>query len=246
MGRVALVTGASRGIGAAIAEELAAAGFRVLINYSRDEAGAEGVLARIKDAGGEAQLLRCSVTEEAALRLAIGAAGFSRLDLLVNNAGILRDELVVQAEQEMWRRVVLTNFIGSLTAYRASERGLRESMIPGSSQWPRFPRLQAARGSRATRLQKRCFWSGASRWPPSARRPELPSPPCLPAPCLPKWSGATPFYSDPKAKNIIPMRRFGEPQDIAKIVRFLAEAPATLVNGCNWVADGGFTLSPKA
>ncbi len=246
MGRVALVTGASRGIGAAIAEELAAAGFRVLINYSRDEAGAEGVLARIKDAGGEAQLLRCSVTEEAALRLAIGAAGFSRLDLLVNNAGILRDELVVQAEQEMWRRVVLTNFIGSLTAYRASERGLRESDDPRVISMASISAFAGGKGQSSYAASKAMLLEWSKQMAAKREETGITFAAVSPGPVLTEMVRSTPFYSDPKAKNIIPMRRFGEPQDIAKIVRFLAEAPATLVNGCNWVADGGFTLSPKA
>jgi 3-oxoacyl-[acyl-carrier protein] reductase len=246
MSRVALVTGASRGIGAAIAEELAAADYHVLINFSRDGAGAESVLRRIQDAGGDAELFRCSVTDEAAVRQAIRTANISRLDLLVNNAGILHDSLIIQAEPEMWRSVIVTNFIGSLTMYRATECILRESDDARVTSIASISAFAGGKGQSSYAASKAMLLEWSNQMAMQREETGITFTTLSPGPVLTEMVRSAAFYSDPKAKNIIPMRRFGEPLDIAKIVRFIAEAPAALINGCNWIADGGFTLSPKS
>ena len=120
-GRVALVTGAGRGIGEAIARTLAAAGARVAV-LSRTEANAQQVAHQIREAGGEAMAITADVSEASAVEKAIETLleRWERLDILVNNAGITRDTLLLRMKDEDWDRVLEVNLRGAFIATRAA------------------------------------------------------------------------------------------------------------------------------
>jgi 3-oxoacyl-[acyl-carrier protein] reductase len=119
--QVAIVTGAARGIGRAIARELAAQGARVLINYQHSADAARATAAEITAAGGEASVYQASVTDASAVQAMVAAchARWGRIDMLVNNAGITADAPFVRMRDEQWQRVVETNLTGVFLACQA-------------------------------------------------------------------------------------------------------------------------------
>ncbi len=114
LNQVALVTGASRGIGKAIALALAKTGRRVIINYHTQEKAAAATLQEVRSAGGQGELLQFDVTDQAAAEGAITAIleKYGKIDILVNNAGIRQDMLMVWMERENWQKVIDTNLSG--------------------------------------------------------------------------------------------------------------------------------------
>jgi 3-oxoacyl-[acyl-carrier protein] reductase len=113
-GRTALVTGGTRGIGKAIAMELASEGARVAINYASNEARAQETAEEIRKAGGTCLLIKANIgdSKEARAMVAQAAEEFTHLDILVNNAGITRDSLLPRMTDDQWVQVINTNLNG--------------------------------------------------------------------------------------------------------------------------------------
>ncbi len=122
--RVALVTGASRGIGRGIALELAGRGAKVVVNYHSNAAAAEQVVAAIREGGGEALALQADVGNFAAAEGLVRASleAFGRLDILVNNAGITRDNLIMRISESDWDAVLTTNLKSTFNCAKAAVR----------------------------------------------------------------------------------------------------------------------------
>ncbi|MDD5557758.1 MAG: 3-oxoacyl-ACP reductase FabG [bacterium] len=131
MERTALVTGASRGLGAAVARALAAAGARVAVNYRARRDSAERVADDIRRTGGEAVCLGADVAGagEAEAMVAEVVSRWGRLDILVNNAGIFREALLARLSEEDWDAVIAVNLTGAFNCARAAAR----SMVPRRS-----------------------------------------------------------------------------------------------------------------
>ena len=128
-GRVAVVTGGSRGIGAAIARGLAGAGASVLVNYQSNGEAAGKVVAEIEAAGGKALAIQADVSqaEQASALLKAAADAFGRVDILVNNAGITRDQLIMRMSEADWDDVQDTNLKGAFLCTKAAMRSLLRS-----------------------------------------------------------------------------------------------------------------------
>jgi 3-oxoacyl-[acyl-carrier protein] reductase len=126
MARVALVTGASRGIGKAIAVALGQDGLFVIVNYTANESAAADTLAQIKAAGGDGTLSRFDVSEAAAVDAAVKqiATERGRLDVVVNNAGIAIDGLIMRTKKEDWARTLEVNLSGAFHVCKAASRYL--------------------------------------------------------------------------------------------------------------------------
>ncbi len=125
-GKVALVTGASRGIGRAIALELAAQGARVVVNYHKSAEAAREVVAAIEAAGGQAQAIQADVSDHEQAQALIKAVleAYGRLDILVNNAGLTRDTLLMTMKEEDWDIVLNTNLKSVFNCCKAAARAM--------------------------------------------------------------------------------------------------------------------------
>ncbi len=123
-GRVAVVTGSSRGIGRAIALKLASLGAKVVVNYHSSEDAAREVVAQIEAEGGEAMAFRADVKEAEQAKKLIEAAlnAFGHLDILVNNVGITRDTLLMRMKEEDWDIVLETNLKGTFNCTKVAQR----------------------------------------------------------------------------------------------------------------------------
>jgi len=141
MSRVALVTGGSRGIGRAVARELAAAGHRIAVNFIGNRAAAEETVDVIGTDGGEAIAVQGDVGDDGSVAALIGtvAAKLGPIEILVNNAGITRDDLLLRMKPEAWDDVIRTNLRSVYLCSRAalhhlSQLGRRGSRQSGSGQ----------------------------------------------------------------------------------------------------------------
>jgi 3-oxoacyl-[acyl-carrier protein] reductase len=236
---VALVTGASKGIGSAIARALAADGWRVAVNYRSDEEGAKATVAAIEEAGGTAATLPGDVADGSAVDLFAQAE--EALDgpvlALVNNAGVRADNLAVQIEDEDWDRVLNTNLSA---AFRLTKRSLRPML---KARYGRIVNIASVVGPRANAGQANYAAAKAGLIGMTktvshevARRG------------ITVNAVAPGFIETDMTKDLlddvvraIPARRAGRPEEVAAAVRFLASDDAAYVTGTTLFVDGGMS-----
>jgi 3-oxoacyl-[acyl-carrier protein] reductase len=237
---VALVTGASRGIGAAIAKSLAEDGWPVAIGYRSGAEQAAAVQAEIEGAGGRAVTLQADVAEpgsgDALLADAQEALGAPVL-VLVNNAGVRRDGLSPQITDEDWDTVVTTNLTG---AFRLTRRAVR-TMI--RARFGRIVNIASIVGIRANPGQANyaaakagLIGMTATVAAEVARRGVTVN---AVAPGFIQTDMTEELTED--WLNLIPARRLGTPEDVAAAVRFLASEDAGYITGTTLTVDGGLT-----
>jgi 3-oxoacyl-[acyl-carrier protein] reductase len=235
----ALVTGASRGIGAAIAKALAAEGWPVGVNYRRDSDGAERVVDEIEGAGGRAKPVQADVADPDALDALFGALedDFGPVLVLVNNAGVTADGLVPQLDDDAWDAVLETNLTA---AFRTTRRAL------GAMMRNRFGRVvnvasvvgQRANPGQANYAASKAGLIGMTKTVAAevARRSVTVN---AVAPGL-VATEMTDELSD-ELVRAVPARRAGTPEEVAACVRFLASEEASYVTGTTLTVDGGMT-----
>jgi 3-oxoacyl-[acyl-carrier protein] reductase len=235
----ALVTGASRGIGAATARALAADGWPVGVNYRSDQEGAERVVGEIESAGGRAFALQADVADRSAAdTLFTGLEEhFGPILVLVNNAGVRADGLSPQMEDDAWDRVLETNLSA---AFRTTRRALRTMM---RERFGRVVNIASVVGQRANPGQANYAASKAGLvafthtvGAEVARRSVTVN---AVAPGLIDTE-LTEGIGD-EMLRAIPARRAGTPEEVAACVRFLVSDDASYVNGTTLTVDGGMT-----
>lgn len=242
-GKVALVTGASRGIGREIALALAAEGAKVVVNYASSSAAADEVVAKIEAAGGEAIALQADVSQEEAVEGLFKAVidRWNRVDVLVNNAGITRDTLLMRMKTPDWQAVINLNLTGVFLCSRVaskimlkqkSGRLINIASIVGEIGNPGQANYSAAKGG-VIALTK----TTAKELAPRGITANAVAPGFI----------ATEMTQDLKADDLlkfIPLGRYGEAAEVAGLVRFLAADPAAAyITGQVINVDGGMVMS---
>lgn len=244
-GKVALVTGASKGIGAAIARELAARGAAVAVNYSGSKAAAEKIAAGINTAGGRAIAVQADVSDPASIKplVATVVKEFGPIDILVNNAGIYEFGPLEQITPEHFHKQFNLNVLGLLLVTQAAvaqfnPKGgsiINIGSVVGRMAFPNGAVYSATKGavdSITVSLSKELGPKGIRV---NALNPGL---------IITEGAQAAGIAGSDFEKNAAagtPLGRVGEPQDIATAAAFLASTDAGWVSGQTLYAAGGFT-----
>ncbi|WP_454616661.1 SDR family oxidoreductase [Bradyrhizobium cenepequi] len=238
--KVALVTGASRGIGAAVAERLAKDGFTVVINYAGDTKAAEAVASRIEAAGGRALTARADVSDPNAVRGMFDAAeaAFGGVDVLVNNAGVLKLAKIADSDDALFDQHVAINLKGSFNAMREAARRLRDGgRIINFSTSVVGTKLETYGVYTATKAAIETLTAILSK---ELRGRAITVNAVAPGPT------ATDLFLRGKSPELIerfakmaPLERLGTPGDIASVVSFLAGPDGSWVNGQTLRVNGG-------
>jgi len=238
--KAAIVTGASRGIGAAVAERLARDGFTVVVNYAGSEAPAEALVRTIEAAGGRALAAQADVSDANAVARMFDAAetAFGGVDVLVNNAGIMMLSSFADSDDALFDRQIAVNLKGSFNTMREAARRLRtggriinfSSSVVGLRQ-PTYgvyaatkAGIEAMTSILAQEMRGRGITVNAIAPGPTATGLFL--------------DGKPPELIDRLAR-LAPLERLGTPEDIAAAVAFLAGPDGAWVNGQTLRANGG-------
>jgi len=238
--KVAIVTGASRGIGAAIAQRLAADGFTVVVNYAGNVVEAEALVSKIEAAGGRAIPAQADVSDAAAVSRMFDAAqtAFGGVDVLVNNAGIMRLATIADSDDALFDSQIAINLKGSFNTLREAAKRLREggrivnlsSSVVGLYQ----PTYGVYAATKAAVEAMTHIMSNELRGRNITVNAIAPGP------------TATALFLDGKPQAVIdhltklaPLERLGQPEDIANTVAFLAGPDGSWINGQILRANGG-------
>jgi 3-oxoacyl-[acyl-carrier protein] reductase len=238
--KVAIVTGASGGIGGAIAERLARDGFTVIVNYAGNAAPAEALVAKIETLGGRAIAAQADIADAAAVARLFDTAeaAFGGVDVLVNNAGIMQLATLAESDDAVFDRQIAINLRGTFNTLREASRRLRDGgrIINISSSVTTL--LQPTYGVyAATKAAVEAMTSVLTK---ELRGRNITVNAIAPGPT------ATKLFLDGKPQAVIdhltklsPLERLGQPEDIAAAVAFLAGPDGAWINGQTLRANGG-------
>jgi 3-oxoacyl-[acyl-carrier protein] reductase len=240
-GRIALVTGGSRGIGRSIAERLAREGFYVVINYLRNESAARDVLSAIESAGGKGQIAPFDVSDFDATQKAVEdiVEELGGLHILINNAGITKDTLILRMKEEDWTNVISVNLNGVFNCTKAVTR------IMIKQRYGRIINLTSVVGEMGNSGQTNYAASkaGIIGFTKAAAR-EMASRSVTVNAVSPGFieTDITMALTDEIRKSYIekiPLGRFGSPEDIIGVVAFLTSDEASYITGEVIRVNGG-------
>lgn len=235
---VALVTGASKGIGRAIGVELARCGYRIVVNYKSDDRGATKTLEMVKNEGSDGTIMQFDVSNFEETQNAVNniIAGFDSIDVLVNNAGITADSLFIMMPRRDWKAVINTSLNGF---YNVTKPVLEQMILQKRGAVVSIASVSALMGNRgqANYSAAKAGLIGASRTVASevARlgiRVNVVAPGLI----------ETDMIKDAPLKNIktlIPMARLGQPAEVARVVKFLCSEDASYITGQVISVNGG-------
>jgi 3-oxoacyl-[acyl-carrier protein] reductase len=246
--QVAIVTGGSRGIGRAIVKALAAEGAKVACVYRGNQQAAETLAQEVHQAGGICQSFQCDVCkfEDAEKVARLVEQQWGRLDILVNNAGIIKDDLFVRMEPDAWQSVLQTNLGGTYNFCKAvgytmmkQRRGriINISSVAADYVNPGQTNYAASKGAinaftRALAVELAGRGVTINAIAPGFIETDM--------------SEAVRNKAGDLIKKMIPMKRLGQPEDIARVAVFLASPDAAYVTGQVITVDGGLSLGAAA
>ena len=243
-GKIALVTGAGRGIGRSVALALGSAGAKVAVNYNSSEEAAREVVGAIESDGGEAKAIKADVSKAAEVDEMVNSLvkEWGRIDILVNNAGIARDNLMMRMSQEEWDAVMDTNL---RSAYFCSRAVLRPML---RNRWGRIISISSVVGltGNAGQANYAAAKAGLIGFTKSLAR-EVGSRNITANAVAPGFiqtditAGLSDDIKAAALKNI-PAEKFGEPEDVANVVLFLASDLAAYITGQVVNVDGGMVM----
>ncbi len=240
--KVALVTGASRGLGKAIALHLAEEGAQTIVNYANNSEKAKEVVAAVESSGGKALAMQADVScwQEVEKMVDIIYEKFGRIDILVNNAGVNRDELIISMEKEDWDAVINTNLGGLFHCTKAVAKYM---MIQKSG---RIINISSVAGERGGRGQSNYAASkgGVNAFTRSVAM-ELASKKITVNAIAPgvietEMSSTVIRRAKDYILNSVALKRLGQPEEVAKVVAFLASDDSSYITGEVIRVDGGF------
>lgn len=238
--KVAVVTGASRGIGRAIAEKLAGDGARVVVNYAGNKEAASEVVAKIQDRGGEAVAVQADLGEVSEVRALFEEAvsRFGQLDVLVNNAGIIFPEPIAEATEENYEKTFAVNVRGVFFAMQEAAKSMADGgrIINITSVNTLLP-MPGAAAYAATKAAVEQFTKvGSKEFGARGITVNAISPGATDTDMI--RSNQPPEVLDQLA-GMSPLGRMGEPRDIADVVAFFASEESRWITGQNIQVGGG-------
>ncbi|MBO7616289.1 MAG: 3-oxoacyl-ACP reductase FabG [Bacteroidales bacterium] len=238
--KYALITGASRGLGKAIALRLAKDGFAVIINYQSNKEAAEDTLKQVQEAGGTGELLPFDVSDAQAIETALESWTASHPDeyisVLVNNAGIRQDNLMVFMQEEQWSRVLDTTLNGF---FYITRRLLKDMMTHRNGRIINMASLSGLKGlpGQTNYSAAKAALIGATK----ALAQEVAARKVTVNAIAPGFiaTDMTKELDEAELKKLIPLGRFGKPEEVAALTSFLASDDAAYITGQVISINGG-------
>ncbi|MBO7073458.1 MAG: 3-oxoacyl-ACP reductase FabG [Bacteroidales bacterium] len=238
--KYALITGASRGLGKAVAIRLAKDGFAVIINYQSNKEAAEDTLKQVQELSGTGELLPFNVADPQAIEAALeswqNAHPDDYISVLVNNAGIRKDNLMVFMQDEEWNKVLDTTLNGF---FYITRRLLKDMMMHRNGRIINMASLSGIKGlpGQANYSAAKAALIGATK----ALAQEVAARKVTVNAIAPGFiaTDMTKELNEDELKKLIPMGRFGKPEEVASLVSFLASDEAAYITGQTISINGG-------
>jgi 3-oxoacyl-[acyl-carrier protein] reductase len=242
--RVAIVTGGGRGIGRAVAVRLAAEGANVAISYRSNDDAAQETAEAVREAGVECEVFKGDVASPEDVQVLFEGVSdaFGRLDILVNNAGVTRDNLIMRMKEEEFDEVLRTNLGGTYLCTRAALRPMIRA------RWGRIVNVSSVVGlvGNAGQANYAASKAGIIGFTKSVAREVaqrgITANAVAPGYVETELTGSLPENVKETIRTQVPMGRFGEAQEVAEVVTFLAGEGAGYVTGQTIAVDGGMTM----
>ena len=243
-GRVAIVTGGGRGIGRAVAVRLAREGAQVAISYRSNDAAAEEAAEEVRGAGVRCEIFKGDVAEPGDVKALFDGVteAFGRVDILVNNAGVTRDNLMMRMKEEEFDEVLRTNLKGTYLCTRAAMRPMVRA------RWGRIINVSSVVGlvGNAGQANYAASKAGIIGFTKSVAREVaqrgITANVVAPGYVETELTGGLPEGTKDQIRAQVPAGRFGEPEEVAEVVAFLAGEGAGYLTGQTLAVDGGMTM----
>ncbi|MFO8030238.1 MAG: 3-oxoacyl-[acyl-carrier-protein] reductase [Cyclonatronaceae bacterium] len=244
MGKTALVTGGSRGIGKAIALQLGAAGADILITYARSAEAAESVVRQIREGGRKAKAIKADAVDflQAENVIATATDEFSGLDILVNNAGITRDTLIMRMSEEQWDEVIRTNLKSVFNYSKAAIRPMMKARAGSIINISSVVGLTGNAGQTNYAASKAGIVGFSKSLAREVASRNIRVNVIAPGYISTEMTGKLDESILKQIEGQIPLRRAGEPDEVANAVLFLASGASSYLTGTVLNVDGGMAM----